>query len=61
MLTDLRQEGTDGLLKRLYQIYADYALKNPFYLLEMPVRFDLFDQNIQAAVEQADKTGVSVI
>ncbi|OQV22211.1 putative Trafficking protein particle complex subunit 4 [Hypsibius exemplaris] len=35
--------------KKLYQIYADYALKNPFYLLEMPVRFDLFDQNVQAA------------
>ncbi|OQV22212.1 Trafficking protein particle complex subunit 4 [Hypsibius exemplaris] len=61
VLTDLRQDGTDGLLRKLYQIYADYALKNPFYLLEMPVRFDLFDQNVQAAVEQADKSGVSVI
>lgn len=51
----------DALLKKLYQIYADYALKNPFYLLEMPVRLDLFDQNVQAAIEQVDKTGVSVI
>ncbi|GAV05424.1 hypothetical protein RvY_15561 [Ramazzottius varieornatus] len=61
VLTDLRQDGMDALLRKLYQIYADYALKNPFYLLEMPVRLDLFDQNVQAAIEQVDKTGVSVI
>lgn len=28
----------DTFLKRLYEIYADYALKNPFYSLDMPIR-----------------------
>jgi hypothetical protein len=28
----------DVFLKRLYEIYADFALKNPFYSLDMPVR-----------------------
>jgi hypothetical protein len=29
----------DVFLKRLYEIYADFALKNPFYSLDMPVRW----------------------
>ncbi|XP_055331335.1 trafficking protein particle complex subunit 4-like [Paramacrobiotus metropolitanus] len=61
ILTDLKQEGADALLRKLYQIYADYALKNPFYILEMPVRFELFDENVKAAVEFTDKSGISVI
>lgn len=61
ILTDLKQEGSDSLLRKLYQIYADYALKNPFYLLEMPVRLELFEQNVQAALEATDRSGVSVI
>jgi len=28
----------DVLLRKLYDIYADYALKNPFYSLDMPIR-----------------------
>lgn len=28
----------DTFLRRLYEIYADYALKNPFYSLDMPIR-----------------------
>lgn len=61
ILTDLKQEGADLLLRKLYQVYADYALKNPFYLLEMPVRLELFDQNVQQAIELTDRSGVSVI
>ena len=29
------------LLKKIYEIYADYALKNPFYSLDMPIRLVL--------------------
>ncbi len=25
---------------KVYELYADYALKNPFYSLEMPIRHD---------------------
>ena len=27
------------LLKKLYEIYCDFALKNPFYSLDMPIRY----------------------
>ncbi|KAG8226855.1 hypothetical protein J437_LFUL004096 [Ladona fulva] len=41
------------------QLYADYALKNPFYSLEMPIRCELFETNLQAVLEQVEKTGIS--
>lgn len=53
------QAGMDILLKKIYELYADYALKNPFYALEMPVRCELFDSHLQALLEQVEKTGIS--
>ncbi|BAM80861.1 hypothetical protein, conserved [Cyanidioschyzon merolae strain 10D] len=32
-----------GILRRLHLLYADYALKNPFYVQDMPIRCKLFD------------------
>ena len=45
--------GTPGvaqLLRRVYSIYTDYALKNPFYEPEMPIRCELFDRNLLQSV-----------
>lgn len=53
------QAGMDILLKKVYEIYADYALKNPFYSLEMPIRCELFDSNLQTLLEQVEKSGIS--
>ena len=47
----------DQLLDKIYELYADFALKNPFYSLEMPIRADLFDQNLQVAIDQIERTG----
>ena len=44
--------GIDQLLDKIYEPYADFALKNPFYSLEMPIRADLFGQNLQVAIDQ---------
>lgn len=30
----------------VYDLYADYVLKNPFYEVDMPIRVELFDQNL---------------
>lgn len=38
VLADPRQAGIDALLRKIYEIYSDFALKNPFYSLEMPIR-----------------------
>ena len=34
----------------IYELYSDYVLKNPFYELEMPVRCELFENNLAYAV-----------
>lgn len=34
----------------IYELYTDYVLKNPFYEIEMPIRCELFDQNLFATV-----------
>jgi len=51
------QAGIDQLMDKVYELYADFALKNPFYSLEMPIRADLFEQNLQVAIDQIEKTG----
>ena len=40
-----------------FMIYADFALKNPFYSLEMPIRADLFEEHLQVAIDQIERTG----
>ncbi|XP_019720458.1 trafficking protein particle complex subunit 4-like [Hippocampus comes] len=57
VLADPRQASIDALLRKIYEIYADFALKNPFYSLEMPIRCELFDQNLKSALEIAEKAG----
>lgn len=55
------QSGLDVLLRKIYELYADYVLKNPFYSLEMPIRCELFDANLQSLLEQVEKTGIATI
>ncbi|EFN79895.1 trafficking protein particle complex subunit 4 [Harpegnathos saltator] len=53
------QPGMEILLKRVYDLYADYALKNPFYALEMPIRCELFETNLQTLLETVEKSGIN--
>ncbi|XP_065156073.1 trafficking protein particle complex subunit 4 [Atheta coriaria] len=53
------QAHMDFLLKRIYELYSDYALKNPFYSLEMPIRCELFDSNLKLLLEQIEKSGIA--
>lgn len=55
------QAGLEALLKKIYELYSDYALKNPFYSLEQPLRCELFDQNLQVLLESFEKTGITNI
>ena len=38
VVADQKQPKVEELLKRIYELYADYVLKNPFYSLDMPIR-----------------------
>lgn len=57
LIVDPSQTGADLLLHRIYELYADYALKNPFYSLEMPIRCEQFESNLQSLLEQSEKAG----
>ncbi|VDI08962.1 trafficking protein particle complex subunit 4-like [Mytilus galloprovincialis] len=61
VIADPRQTGVDVFIKRLYEIYADFALKNPFYSLDMPIRCDLFDTNLQQTIEQTERQGINTV
>ena len=56
-LTDTRQVKVDEFLKRSYEIYSDYALKNPFYSIDQPIWCPLFQQAVQQAIESLERTG----
>lgn len=56
-LTDIKQVNVENLLKRSYELYSDYALKNPFYSIDQPVWCQSFQQTVQQAIELLEKTG----
>lgn len=59
VISDLSQCPTgckEAFLRKVYEIYADYALKNPFYSLDMPIRCELFDTHLIQALEQHEKS-----
>lgn len=51
LITDLRQQFVDSVLKRVYQLFADYVMKSPFYQLDMPIRCQLFDLHLNKYLE----------
>lgn len=55
VLTDPRQQNMDALLRKIYKLYADFAMKNPFYSIEMPIRCKLFDDSIQSLLEETER------
>ena len=52
LLTSPRQPQLDYVLKRIYELYADYVMKNPFQTPEMPVRSDKFEGNLGTLIKQ---------
>lgn len=46
LFTDPLMTNVDAVIKKIYELFADYVLKNPFYQLEMPVRCEAFDRHL---------------
>ena len=42
----------DAVLHAVYEAYADLVLKNPFYELEMPIRCQLFTDQVNQIISQ---------
>jgi len=47
----------EAYLRRIYDLYADYVMKNPFYALEMPIRCDMFDRKLASYVREINSRG----
>jgi len=45
----------DDALTEIYILYAECALKDPFYELEMPIRSTLFTQAVDALMERLER------
>lgn len=52
LFTDTTQVNVDLTLRRIYDLYADYVMKNPFYSLDMPIRCDIFDRKLLSYIRE---------
>ncbi|KAF2146541.1 uncharacterized protein K452DRAFT_262401 [Aplosporella prunicola CBS 121167] len=50
LFTEPTQPNTDAIIRRIYELYADFVTKNPFYTVEMPIRCEKFDRSLDAFV-----------
>ncbi|KAL5338913.1 Longin-like domain-containing protein [Aspergillus crustosus] len=46
LFTDPLMQNVDVVMRNIYELYADYVMKNPFYQIEMPVRCEGFDRGL---------------
>lgn len=44
LFTSPEQPNTEIVVRRCYEVYGDYVMKNPFYSMEMPIRVEKFDR-----------------
>ncbi|KAK7034078.1 hypothetical protein VNI00_012509 [Paramarasmius palmivorus] len=50
LLSSLTETTADVILQRVYDIYSDAVMKNPFHTPEMPIRNEGFDNRITALI-----------
>lgn len=48
LLTSLIEPTAETVLQKVYEVYADAVMKNPFHTPEMPIRTEGFDTRITA-------------
>lgn len=58
LVVEPRMQQVPALLSRIYEVYTDYALKNPFYEVEMPIRCELFDEHCEGAVQRHSRAQI---
>jgi len=51
LFTEPQQPNIDTMIKKIYELYADYVMKNPFYTVEMPIRCEKFDRGLDGFVK----------
>lgn len=51
LFTEPQQPNIDIMMKKIYELYGDYVMKNPFYTIEMPIRCEKFDRELDRFVK----------
>lgn len=46
----MTQKQLSTILRKVYSLYSDYVLKNPFYELEQPIQCEKFDIMLDRAL-----------
>ncbi|KAI1622698.1 Sybindin-like family-domain-containing protein [Exophiala viscosa] len=46
LFTDPSMPNTDVLMKGIYERYADFVCKNPFWQMEMPIRIEAWERSV---------------
>lgn len=52
LFTETTQVNVDVAMRRVYELYCDYVMKNPFYQLEMPVRCEAFERRLGSYIRE---------
>ncbi|KAF3050249.1 hypothetical protein E8E11_002155 [Didymella keratinophila] len=47
LVTEPQQPNVDTMIKKVYELYADFVMKNPFYTVEMPIRIQEYSKRTQ--------------
>jgi trafficking protein particle complex subunit 4 len=50
LFAEPHQPNVESILRKIYELYADYVMKNPFYQTEMPIRCESFDRKLGAYI-----------
>jgi hypothetical protein len=51
LFTEPQQPNIDTMIRKIYELYADFVMKNPFYTVEMPIRCEKFDRGLDGFVK----------
>lgn len=50
LFTEPHQPNVDTIIRKVYELYADFVMKNPFYQLEMPIRCEAFERGLMSYI-----------
>lgn len=50
LLTSLAETSAETVLQKVYEVYSDAVMKNPFHTPEMPIRSEGFDLRIKSLI-----------
>lgn len=51
LFTEPQQPNIDSMMRKIYELYSDFVMKNPFYTVEMPIRCEKFDRGLDGFVK----------